>query len=91
MGVLGQLANFEGVAEIIRDYQKSNEPWYDNDRVPCLNAGVAAGRGSERRWGLSGSRRSAGKRTAGLRERGCPFACADQNSGGGQRRADQNS
>jgi hypothetical protein len=24
---LGQMANFEGVAEIIRDYQKSVQPW----------------------------------------------------------------
>jgi hypothetical protein len=37
-GVLGQLANFEGVAEIIRDfygdYQKSIEPWDDNEAEP---------------------------------------------------------
>ena len=31
-GVLGQLANFEGVAEIIRDYQKCMQPWDDNLR-----------------------------------------------------------
>jgi hypothetical protein len=33
-GVLGQLANFEGVAEIIRDYQKAIEPWDDNEAEP---------------------------------------------------------
>jgi hypothetical protein len=32
-GVLGQLANFEGVAEIIRDYQKCMQPWGDNEPV----------------------------------------------------------
>jgi hypothetical protein len=32
-GVLGQLANFEGVAEIIRGCQECMQPWGDNEPV----------------------------------------------------------
>ena len=28
------MANFEGVAEVIRDYQKPIEPWGDNEVEP---------------------------------------------------------
>jgi hypothetical protein len=42
-GVLaGQLANFEGVAEIVRDYQKCMQPWDDNEPVD-LEYGVLPG------------------------------------------------
>jgi hypothetical protein len=30
-GVLGQMANFKGVADTIRDYQKSIQPWDGNE------------------------------------------------------------
>jgi hypothetical protein len=33
-GVLGQMANFKGVADVIRDYQKSIVPWDDNEVEP---------------------------------------------------------
>jgi hypothetical protein len=42
---LGQLANFEGVAEIIRDYQKSIQPWNDNDPVDLTECRGCGGRG----------------------------------------------
>jgi hypothetical protein len=36
-GVLGQmLANFKGVADITRDYQKSIQPWDDNEPVDLM-------------------------------------------------------
>jgi hypothetical protein len=46
------LANFEGVAEIICDYQKSTQPWDGNEPVDLVLdvfCRVAAGRGSKRR------------------------------------------
>jgi hypothetical protein len=59
-GVLGQMANFKGVAEIIRDYQKSIRPCgMSTSRLTWGNAGVTAGGGSEMRWRLHGSRRFA--------------------------------
>jgi predicted nucleic acid-binding Zn-ribbon protein len=42
---LGQLANFEGVAEIIRDYQMSIEPWDDNEPVDLMECQGCGGRG----------------------------------------------
>jgi hypothetical protein len=44
-GVLGQLANFEGVAEIIRDYQKSVQPWDDDEPVDLMYCRGCGGRG----------------------------------------------
>ena len=44
-GVLGQLANFEGVAEIIRDYQKCMQPWNDNEPVDLEYCRGCGGRG----------------------------------------------
>ena len=44
-GVLGQLANFEGVAEIIRDYQECMQPWDDNDPVDLEYCRGCGGRG----------------------------------------------
>ena len=44
-GVLGQLANFEGVAEIIRDYQKCMQPWDDNEPVDLEYCRGCGGRG----------------------------------------------
>jgi hypothetical protein len=54
-GVLGQLANFEGVAEIIRDYQKCMQPWeMTTNRWTWSTTGVAVGGGSELGWRLRG-------------------------------------
>ena len=44
-GVLGQLANFEGVAEITRDYQKCMQPWDDNEPVDLEYCRGCGGRG----------------------------------------------
>jgi hypothetical protein len=44
-GVLGQLANFEGVAEITRDYQKSIEPWDDNEPGSMFECRGCGGQG----------------------------------------------
>jgi DNA repair exonuclease SbcCD ATPase subunit len=44
-GVLGQLANFEGVAEIIRDYQGCMQPWDDNEPVDLEYCRGCGGRG----------------------------------------------
>ena len=44
-GVLGQLANFEGVAEIIRDYQECMQPWDDNEPVDLEYCRGCGGRG----------------------------------------------
>ena len=44
-GVLGQLANFEGVAEIIRDYQECMQPWDDNEPVNLEECRGCGGRG----------------------------------------------
>ena len=44
-GVLGQMANFEGVAEIIRDYQKSVQPWDDDEPVDLMYCRGCGGRG----------------------------------------------
>jgi hypothetical protein len=44
-GILGQLANFEGVAEIIRDYQKCMQPWDDNEPVDLEYCRGCGGRG----------------------------------------------
>jgi hypothetical protein len=55
-GVLGQLANFEGVAEIIRDYQKCMQPWDDNEPVDLEYCRGRGGRGirAEMGWRLRG-------------------------------------
>jgi hypothetical protein len=54
-GAFGQLANFEGVAEIIRDYQKCMQPWDGTtNRLTWSIAGVAVGGGSEMGWRLRG-------------------------------------
>jgi hypothetical protein len=44
-GVLGQMANFKGVAEVIRDYQMSIEPWDDNEPVDLMECRGCGGRG----------------------------------------------
>jgi hypothetical protein len=44
-GVLGQLVNVEGVAEIIRDYQKCMQPWDDNKPVDLEYCRGSGGRG----------------------------------------------
>jgi hypothetical protein len=49
-GVLGQMANFKGVAEIIRDYQQmSIEPWDDNEPVR-LDGMLGLRRAGDPRW-----------------------------------------
>jgi hypothetical protein len=45
MGVLGQMANSKGVAEIIRDYQKSVQPWDDNKPVDLIECRGCGGQG----------------------------------------------
>jgi chromosome segregation ATPase len=42
---LGQLANFEGAAEIIRDYQECMQPWDDNEPVDLEYFRGCGGRG----------------------------------------------
>ena len=44
-GVLGQMANFKGVADIIRDYQKSIVPWDDNEPVSIMECRGCGGQG----------------------------------------------
>jgi hypothetical protein len=44
-GVLGQLATFEGAAEIIRDYQKCMQPWDDNELIDLEYCRGCSGRG----------------------------------------------
>jgi DNA repair exonuclease SbcCD ATPase subunit len=44
-GVLGQMANFEGVAEVIRDYQKPVQPWDDDEPVDLVYCRGCGGRG----------------------------------------------
>jgi hypothetical protein len=44
-GVLGQMANFKGVAEIIRDYQKSVQPWDDKEPVDLMECRGCSGQG----------------------------------------------
>ena len=39
------MANFEGVAEIIRDYQKSVQPWDDDEPVDLMYCRGCGGRG----------------------------------------------
>ena len=39
------MANFKGVAEIIRDYQKSIQPWDDNEPVDLTECRGCGGRG----------------------------------------------
>ena len=39
------MANFKGVAEIIRDYQKSIQPWDDNEPVDLEECPGCGGRG----------------------------------------------
>jgi hypothetical protein len=43
--LLGQMANFKGVAEITRDYQKSIQPWDDNEPVDLEQCRGCGGRG----------------------------------------------
>jgi hypothetical protein len=45
-GVLGQLANFEGVAEVIRDYQRCMQPWDDNESADLEYCRGCGGRGT---------------------------------------------
>jgi hypothetical protein len=52
-GVLGQMANFEGVAEIIRDYQKSVQPWDDDEPVDLMYCRGCGGRGIRAEYELS--------------------------------------
>jgi hypothetical protein len=74
---LDQVVNFKGVAEIIRDYQKSIQPLGDNEPVDLEEFRGCGGRGirDQMGWRLPGSRRSAGKRSAGL-SRTSLFVCA---------------
>ena len=44
-GVLGQMANFKGVADIIRDNQKSIQPWDDNGPANLEECRGCGGRG----------------------------------------------
>jgi hypothetical protein len=44
-GVLGQMANSKGVADIIRDYQKSIQPWDDNEPFNLEEYQGCGGRG----------------------------------------------
>jgi hypothetical protein len=39
------MANFKGVAEIIRDYQKSIQPWDDNEPVSLMECRGCGGQG----------------------------------------------
>ena len=45
-GVLGQMANFKGVADIIRDYQECMVPWDDNEPVDLEYCRGCGGRGT---------------------------------------------
>jgi hypothetical protein len=49
-GVLGQMANFKGVAKIIRDYQKSTQPWDDNEPVDWMECRGMLRRAGDPRW-----------------------------------------
>jgi hypothetical protein len=44
-GVLGQMENFKGVADIIRDYQKPIQPWGDNEPVNLEECRGCGGQG----------------------------------------------
>jgi hypothetical protein len=39
------MANFKGVADIIRGYQKSIQPWDDNEPVDLVECRVCGGQG----------------------------------------------
>jgi hypothetical protein len=52
-GVLGQMENFKGVAEIIRDYQKSIQPWDDNNPVDLTECRGCGGRGIRDGMGIA--------------------------------------
>jgi hypothetical protein len=58
---LDQVVNFKGVAEIIRDYQKSIQPWGDNEPVDLEEFRGCGGRGirDQMGWRLPGSRLTA--------------------------------
>ena len=49
-GVLGQMANFKGVADIIRDYQKTIVPWDDNEPTCQLGGVPGLRRAGDPRW-----------------------------------------
>ena len=53
-GVLGQMENFKGVADIIRDYRSQSIPGMTTNLSTWRSAGVAAGGGSEMGWRLRG-------------------------------------
>jgi hypothetical protein len=77
------MANFKGVVEIISGYyQKPIVPWDDNEPVSIAHgmpglrrAGDPSGDGD---CAAHGDLQENGLRAS--RERGCSFACADQNS-----------
>jgi hypothetical protein len=54
MGVLGQMENFKGVADIIRDYTRSQSSPGRTTSLSWRSAGVAAVGGSEMGWRLRG-------------------------------------
>ena len=87
-GVLGQLANFEGVADIIRDYQKSVQPWDDDEPVDLMYCRGCGGRGIRAEMEIARLTAICRKSDCGRasRERACSFARADRNSGGAQDR-----
>ena len=81
-GVLGQMENSKGVADIIRDYQKSIQPWDDNEPVDLEECRGCGGRGIrdgvEIDCAARGDLPKVGLRVS--RERACLFARADRNS-----------